>query len=76
MRKIKKPAIYTQSHRNADLLRSWRDNLIRESNGVPLLLIVGGKVLQADALLTNIAHAIQSQEPDTLVANGYSPETP
>lgn len=50
--------VYDNQQRAAGLVRSWRDNLVKESNGVPLLLIVGGKVLMADDLLTNIAVAI------------------
>lgn len=44
----------------AQLVRSWRDNFIKESNGISPLLIVGGKCLMATDIFTNIAVAIDN----------------
>ena len=44
----------------AQLVRSWRDNFIKESNGLPPLLCVGGKCLMAVDIFTNIAAAIDA----------------
>jgi hypothetical protein len=63
--------IYDDQARAAQIVRSWRDQFIKESNGVPLLLIVGSKVLMAEDILTNIAYAIDhAPRPETtLVTN-------
>lgn len=63
------PVVYDNQHGAARLVRSWRDNLLKESSGLPLLLIVGGKVLIAEDLFTNIAHAIDAlpRTPTTII---------
>lgn len=58
VKSVTQPAIEPTSGGN--VVRSWRDNFIKESNGVPLLLIVGGKVLYADQILANIACAVDA----------------
>jgi hypothetical protein len=52
----------TSAKSGAEIVRSWRDNFVKESNGIPLLLIVGGKVLYADQILSNIAFAVEDAE--------------
>jgi hypothetical protein len=56
--KKEKPIVFDNQQRAAQLVRSWRDNLVREGNGLPILLIVGGKILMAEEIFTNIAMAI------------------
>lgn len=41
-----------------DVVRSWRDNLIKESAGFSPLIIVGTKVLSLDSLFSNMAVAV------------------
>jgi hypothetical protein len=59
--KHKPPLVVDNQQLAAQLVRSWRDNFIKESggpDGLPPLLIVGGKALMAADILTNIAAAI------------------
>lgn len=60
MKKKAKALTYDNQQFAAQLVRSWRDNFILESQGLPPLLIVGGKVLLAADILTNIAAAIDA----------------
>lgn len=61
--------VYDNQQRAAALVRSWRDNLVKEGKGLPLLLIVGGKVLMAEEILANIAAAIDLLDrPRTVMA--------
>lgn len=50
--------VYDNQQLSAALVRSWRDQFRKESRGGPLLLIIGGKVLEADDIFSNIAEAI------------------
>jgi hypothetical protein len=67
MAKNKKPIVFDNQQRAAQLVRSWRDNLVKEGDGIPLLLVVGGKVLMAEDILTNIAAAIDDLPRPTTV---------
>jgi len=51
--------VYDNQHFAAQLVRSWRDNFIKEAEGLPPLLIVGSKCLCAADILSNIAEAIE-----------------
>ena len=46
----------------AQLVRNWRDNFIKESKDIPPLFIIGGKILYAVDIFTNIAMAIDNIE--------------
>jgi len=64
---------YDNQHLAAQLVRSWRDNFIKEATGLPLLLIVGGKCLFAADILSNIAEAIERIPRPTTVMSEPQP---
>jgi hypothetical protein len=45
-----------------NIVRSWTANLIKEASGVPVLIIVGSKVLDGAGWLANVAHAVDLDE--------------
>lgn len=47
--------IYTPA---GNVVRSWRENLIRESRGIPPLMVVGGKAIEVEGYLANLAVAV------------------
>lgn len=71
------PIVFDNQQRASALVRSWRDHLVTEGNGLPLLLIVGGKVLMGEDILTNIAAAIDGiPRPPTVMSTGGTARPP
>lgn len=64
MDKARLKARATERARAARIIKSWRDNLLKESReGLPQIpgpfLYVGSKVVYFDEILTNIAYVVE-----------------
>ncbi len=43
----------------AEVVRSWHANLMKEAAGLPFMMYVGYKVIEADGYFKNLAYAVE-----------------